>query len=79
MPSQKLIKRSMTIAGRRTSVALEEEYWAAFDRLARVRQVRAPQLIQHIEREAAATLKPGERVNLASAVRTYLLKTAKEA
>lgn len=70
-----LIKRSMNLAGHRTSVALEPEYWAAFDALALALETTKPTLMVRIDEERRRDTP--ER-NLASAVRTYLLKHKKE-
>lgn len=62
-------KRSITIAGHRTSVALEPEFWAAVDALAERRGLALAALVAEID----GTRAP-ER-NLASALRVAVLKT----
>ena len=60
-------KRSMTIAGHRTSVALEPEFWAALERLAAARGLALAALVAEID---------GARTpdrNLASAIRVAVL------
>ena len=36
-PPRAMVKRSLSLSGHRTSVALEPEFWAALEALARVR------------------------------------------
>ena len=60
-------KRSMTIAGHRTSVALEPEFWAAVDALAARRGIALAALVAEID-----GARPPER-NLASALRVAVL------
>ena len=44
-----LIKRSLSLSGHRTSVALEPEFWAALDRLAASRGLAVPALIERLD------------------------------
>lgn len=60
-------KRSMTIAGHRTSVALEPEFWSALETMAEARGQALAALVADID----GTRSP-ER-NLASAIRVALL------
>jgi predicted DNA-binding ribbon-helix-helix protein len=65
-------KRSITIAGHRTSVTLEEEFWEELNRLAREEGLTVAQLITRLDSERVAggtTL-----ANLSSACRLYVLK-----
>lgn len=64
-----LRKRSFTIAGHRTSVALEPEFWAALETAAREERVMLTVLVARVD---AAR---GERA-LASALRVYALMRA---
>lgn len=57
-----LTKRSITIAGHRTSVALEEEFWAALDSCARDRGLSLPALIAEIDEARSAPLASALRV-----------------
>lgn len=66
-------KRSMTIAGHRTSVALEPEFWAAVDALARRRDLPLAALVAEID-----AARPPTR-NLASALRVAVLAAADHA
>ena len=62
-------KRSLTIAGHRTSIALEPEFWDGLQRLAAERDVRLAQLIEDIDRSR-------ETANLSSALRVAVLRAA---
>lgn len=59
-------KRSLTINGHRTSLALETEFWNALAEMAEQRDVSISRLIAEIDRKAAHS-------NLASAVRCAIL------
>ena len=61
------LKRSLTIAGHRTSLSLEPEFWDALQRAATSRGISAANLVSEIDQTR------GER-NLSSAVRVWLLK-----
>lgn len=60
------IKRSITIAGHRTSLSLEEEFWTALKHLAAAENKSIAELI------AAVDESRGDR-NLSSAVRVFIL------
>lgn len=66
-----LKKRSMRIAGHRTSLALEPEFWAALERIARARAMTLPVLIASIDEVRA---KDTPEASLASAVRVFVLE-----
>ncbi len=59
-------KRSLSIAGHRTSLALEPEFWAGLEAMAENRDLSLPQLIQKIDEERTT-------VSLSSAVRVAVL------
>ena len=59
-------KRSVSLAGHRTSVALEPEFWTAVERLAEARGLSLAAFITDVDRAR------GER-NLASALRVTVL------
>ncbi len=59
-------KRSVEIAGHRTSLSLEEAFWRALKRIAARDGVSINRLIARIDRERAG--------NLSSAVRVYVLE-----
>ena len=62
-------KRSLTIAGHRTSIALEPEFWDALEALADKRGLRLTGLIEEIDRGRATP-------NLSSALRVAVLRAA---
>ena len=63
-----LIKRSFSLAGHRTSVALEEEFWAALTQIAAARQQTLTALV------AATDAERGAGRPLASALRVLALR-----
>jgi predicted DNA-binding ribbon-helix-helix protein len=64
-----MLKRSLTIAGHRTSIALEPEFWVALEQLASRRGLRLAVLIENIDRSR-------ENPNLSSALRVAALRNA---
>lgn len=64
-------KRSLTIAGHRTSIAIEPEFWAALEDMAHVQGKSLARLIEDID---AARESP----NLSSAVRIAVLAWARQ-
>lgn len=66
-----LRKRSMRIAGHRTSLALEPEFWAGLERIARARAQTLPVLIASIDETRG---KDSPDASLASAVRVFVLE-----
>ncbi|MEZ5647876.1 MAG: ribbon-helix-helix domain-containing protein [Alphaproteobacteria bacterium] len=64
-------KRSLIIAGHATSVALEREFWEAFDDIARHEGLSAQALIDKIDKDRTENLA---RENLARAIRLFILK-----
>ena len=63
--SQKVIKRSVSIAGHTTSVSLEQDFWDELNRLAKVDDISISTLIELID-DARST-------NLSSALRLYVM------
>jgi len=59
-------KRSLTIAGHRTSIALEPPFWDALESIAGTRGVSLPHLIAEID-------ETREDPNLSSAIRVFVL------
>ncbi len=59
-------KRSLTIAGHRTSIALEDEFWQALEDMAAAKQVSLPTLIAQIDQQRT-------QANLSSAIRIAIL------
>ena len=68
----RLVKRSFTLAGHRTSVALEPEFWAELTEIASRRSLSLAALVS----QADAGREPGQP--LASALRLLALRTALE-
>ena len=67
------VKRSVTIAGHETSIALEPMFWEALSRAAAERSLPLNALIAHIDAER---LEVPEPANLASAIRQWLFRDA---
>ena len=61
------LKRSLTIAGHRTSLSLEPEFWAALQEAARKRHKPLAALVAEIDKTRGGR-------NLSSAVRVWLLE-----
>jgi predicted DNA-binding ribbon-helix-helix protein len=61
------LKRSLTIAGHRTSLSLEPEFWEALRKAAEVRGLSPSALVAEIDQSRGAR-------NLSSAVRVWLLE-----
>jgi len=61
-----IVKRSVSIAGHRTSVSLEEPFWEALREIAERRSLSVQALIGRIDAER------GEQ-NLSSAIRVFVL------
>jgi predicted DNA-binding ribbon-helix-helix protein len=71
---QAIRKRSVTIAGHRTSLSLEPAFWDALRALAGERGLSINAIIEEIDRAASAG---GTReINLSSAVRVHLFRHA---
>ena len=62
---EKITKRSVSIAGHRTSISLENAFWDALKDIAAQRDVALAQLIREID----AT----RQTNLSSAIRVFVL------
>ena len=67
---QRVIKRSLSIAGHRTSVSLEEIFWSELRAMADARAMSVAALVAEID------AKRGE-ANLSSALRVFVLQQAK--
>lgn len=68
--SEGIVKRSVAIAGHRTSVSLEEPFWDELKRMAQERQMSLNGLIADIDARRA-------RTNLSSAIRLEILADLK--
>ena len=62
-------KYSVTIAGHRTSISLEEEFWLSVKKIAREKDIPISALISRIDKKKTK--------NLSSALRIYVLKNLK--
>ena len=67
------VKRSVTIAGHETSIALEPLFWAALQDAAQAERLPLNALIARID---AQRLEHSPPANLASAIRQWLLSRA---
>lgn len=67
-PERQRLKRSLTVAGHRTSMSLEPEFWEALKDLAIERQISVAGLVAEIDRDRRGR-------NLSSAIRVYILKS----
>ena len=65
-----VIKRSIVIAGHKTSVSIEDAFWTALKDIAQARRQSLPQLIASID----AARQTGKHAgNLSSAIRLFVL------
>lgn len=67
-----MAKRSIAIAGHRTSISLEEPFWTALAEIATARAVSLSGLVAEIDRDRSP------RTNLSSAVRMFVLAWFRE-
>lgn len=68
--SPRIVKRSVVVAGHRTSVSLEGPFWDELKRIAETRRVSLNQLVAEVD---------GRRQgNLSSALRLLVLQTLKD-
>ncbi|MES2030050.1 MAG: ribbon-helix-helix domain-containing protein [Pseudomonadota bacterium] len=61
-----VVKRSIVVAGHKTSVSLEEAFWTALKEIAGIRRMTMSQLVGEID-------KNRQQNNLSSAIRLYAL------
>lgn len=66
-----IIKRSLTIAGHRTSISLEEPFWRLLQAEAEAGGLSIPALVEQIDRARRGT-------NLSSAIRVHLITALME-
>lgn len=66
------MKRSVTIAGHRTSISLEPEFWEALNEIAASENLSLAALIKKIDEARALEAKDG--YSLSSHLRVYVLK-----
>jgi predicted DNA-binding ribbon-helix-helix protein len=62
-------KRSLTVAGHRTSISLEDEFWAALGEIAEADGKSVPALVAEIDRSRSA-----RGASLSAANRLYVLE-----
>jgi predicted DNA-binding ribbon-helix-helix protein len=60
------VKRSITIAGHRTSVSIEDDFWEALGEIAAARGISTAALIAEVDQRRGAA-------NLSSAIRSHVL------
>jgi predicted DNA-binding ribbon-helix-helix protein len=65
-------KHSVLIAGHRTSLSIEEAFWAQLKAIAARRRISMNKLIEEIDRSRGGT--PGRRTNLSSSIRVFILE-----
>lgn len=68
--SPRIVKRSVVVAGHRTSVSLEGPFWDELKRIAETRRVSLNQLVAEVD-----GIRQG---NLSSALRLLVLETLKD-
>jgi predicted DNA-binding ribbon-helix-helix protein len=68
--SEAIPKRSVIVAGHRTSVSLEEPFWSRLKEIARQRNMSINDLVTEIDASETAT---GRQGNLSSALRLHVL------
>lgn len=71
MPTDRPVKRSLTLQGHRTSVSLEDAFWVEFRRLAGLEGISVNALASQID---ARRIPPA---SLASMIRIYVLTEIK--
>lgn len=69
--SARVVKRSLTIAGHRTSISLEEAFWLELKALAAARGISIATLVATLDEERS-------HANLSSAIRVYLFENLKK-
>jgi len=62
-----IVKRSVVIAGHKTSISLEDQFWKALKEIAALRNVPLSELVASVDLER-------EHANLSSAVRLFILE-----
>jgi predicted DNA-binding ribbon-helix-helix protein len=61
-----VVKRSIVVAGHKTSVSLEDAFWSGLKEIARVRHMNLSELVGEIDKQRQHT-------NLSSALRVFVL------
>jgi len=70
-PPPGIVKRSVSIAGHRTSISLEPEFWDALQALARTRGLSVQALVGAVDAARAGR-------NLSSAIRVHVLQACQQ-
>lgn len=65
-------KRSITIAGHRTSISLEPSFWDALNDIARAQGKSVNEIVRKID--AARGNAPADKLSLSAAIRVYLIE-----
>lgn len=68
-PANGVVKRSISIAGHRTSISLEEPFWLELQQIASQRGISVQRLVGEIDEGRAGQ-------NLSSALRVFVLREA---
>ena len=66
-----VIKRSIVVAGHRTSISLEDAFWKELKRIARMRGRTLSDLVGSIDKDRG-------KGNLSSAIRVFVLEHARK-
>jgi predicted DNA-binding ribbon-helix-helix protein len=66
-----VIKRSIIVGGRKTSISLENEFWDALRGIASARNISITELVEQIERDR-------KTLNLSSAIRTFVFNNLRK-
>lgn len=66
-----MAKRSISIAGHRTSISLEEPFWEALQAIAAERDVSLPALVMEVDKQRKG-------LNLSAALRVHALEWFRE-
>tara|TARA_B100001559_G_scaffold98432_1_gene82363 strand:- start:227 stop:439 length:213 start_codon:yes stop_codon:yes gene_type:complete len=61
------IKKSLTLSGHKTSIALEKEFWIALEEISKKQNIDIDKLIEKIDKKARSG-------SLASTIRVFILK-----
>ncbi len=77
-PARAIRKRSVTIAGHRTSVSLEQAFWAALREIAKRRGLSVAAIVADIDRANARVPGRSRAANLSSALRVYALEQSRK-
>jgi len=71
MTKSSVVKRSIVIAGHKTSVSLEDAFWSALKEIAKERDQTLSDLVSEIDKDR-------KLANLSSAIRLFVLDCARD-